>query len=206
MSRGLYCQGGRQLQVCQVRPGAASTHSLLCAGRPGHLRRQQGAGNLNEDSANCAYELTFWRRASCFVYVVLIRRLVPKREAPKYLGALCETAGQLPYLCPGGHGACSPGGPHHLRLLRSAVGGVEPYFPEGKALLKHYLTTSPLVVAGIAWLPLGIYDGQRLNVPAAHRAPCPPPSPHQKTALLHLFRTFSMILKLILGSRPLEIR
>ena len=56
---------------------------------------------LNEDSANCAYELTFLAAAVvCFVYVVLIRkdRLLPRLEGPKYLGAVCETAGQFAYI------------------------------------------------------------------------------------------------------------
>ena len=56
---------------------------------------------LNEDSANCAYELTFLVAAAfCFVYVVLIKkdRLIPKMEGPKYLGAVCETAGQFAYI------------------------------------------------------------------------------------------------------------
>ena len=56
---------------------------------------------LNEDSANCAYELTFLLAGIvCFVYVVLIKksRLVPKREGPKYAGAVCETAGQFAYI------------------------------------------------------------------------------------------------------------
>ena len=56
---------------------------------------------LDEDSANCAYELTFLLAAIvCFVYVVLIKKskLLPKREAPKYAGALCETTGQFAYI------------------------------------------------------------------------------------------------------------
>lgn len=56
---------------------------------------------LNEDSANVAYELTFLLAAVLsFVYVVLIKkdRLVPKMEAPKYIGAVCETAGQFAYI------------------------------------------------------------------------------------------------------------
>ena len=56
---------------------------------------------LNEDSANVAYELTFLLAAVvCFVYVVLIKkdRLVPKMEAPKYTGAIFETAGQFAYI------------------------------------------------------------------------------------------------------------
>ena len=56
---------------------------------------------LNEDSANCAYELTFLAAAVfCFIYVVLIKkdRLLPRAEGPKYLGAVCETAGQFAYI------------------------------------------------------------------------------------------------------------
>ena len=56
---------------------------------------------LDEGCANCAYELTFLAAAVfCFIYVVLIKkdRLVPKMEGPKYLGAICETAGQFAYI------------------------------------------------------------------------------------------------------------
>ena len=56
---------------------------------------------LNEDSANVAYELTFLLAAAVsFVYVVLITkdRLIPKMEAPKYTGAVFETAGQFAYI------------------------------------------------------------------------------------------------------------
>ena len=56
---------------------------------------------LDEGSANCAYELTFLAAAVfCFIYVVLLKkdRLVPKMEGPKYLGAICETAGQFAYI------------------------------------------------------------------------------------------------------------
>ena len=56
---------------------------------------------LNEDSANVAYELTFLLAGlACFVYVVCIKKdkLLPRREAPKYVGALFETAGQFAYI------------------------------------------------------------------------------------------------------------
>lgn len=56
---------------------------------------------LNEDSANVAYELTFLAAGIvCFVYTVIIKKqkLLPKMEAPKYVGALFETAGQLAYI------------------------------------------------------------------------------------------------------------
>lgn len=54
-----------------------------------------------EASANAAYELTFlFAGVVCFVYVVLIKkdRLVPRLEAPKYVGAAFETAGQFAYI------------------------------------------------------------------------------------------------------------
>ena len=56
---------------------------------------------LDEGSANVAYELTFlFVGIICFIYVVLVKKdkLVPKMEAPKYLGAICETAGQFAYI------------------------------------------------------------------------------------------------------------
>lgn len=56
---------------------------------------------LNEDSANAAYELTFlFVGIICFIYVVFVKKdkLVPKMEAPKYIGAVCETAGQFAYI------------------------------------------------------------------------------------------------------------
>ena len=56
---------------------------------------------LDEGSANVAYELTFLLvGVLCFIYVVFIKkdRLIPKMEAPKYIGAVCETAGQFAYI------------------------------------------------------------------------------------------------------------
>ena len=56
---------------------------------------------LNEDSANVAYELTFFAVGIiCAVYVLGVKKqkLVPKAETPKYIGAIFETAGQLAYI------------------------------------------------------------------------------------------------------------
>ena len=56
---------------------------------------------LDENSANCAYELTFLLAGFLsFVYVKLIRKqsYLPKAEGWKYAGALCETAGQFAYI------------------------------------------------------------------------------------------------------------
>jgi drug/metabolite transporter (DMT)-like permease len=57
--------------------------------------------NLNEDSANVAYELTFLAAGIvCFIYTCIIKKqkLLPKMEAPKYVGAIFETAGQFAYI------------------------------------------------------------------------------------------------------------
>ncbi len=56
---------------------------------------------LDEGSANVAYELTFLTAGVlCFLYVKLIKkdRFFPKQEAPKYIGAVCETIGQFAYI------------------------------------------------------------------------------------------------------------
>ena len=56
---------------------------------------------LNEDSANVAYELTFlFVGIVCAIYVLGIKKqkLVPRQETPKYVGAICETAGQFAYI------------------------------------------------------------------------------------------------------------
>ena len=57
--------------------------------------------SLNEDSANVAYELTFlFCGIISFIYLKLFKKakFLPKREAPKYIGAIFETAGQFAYI------------------------------------------------------------------------------------------------------------
>ena len=52
-------------------------------------------------TANAAYELTFLLAAAlCFIYVKLIKKekFFFAQEGPKYLGAVCETAGQFAYI------------------------------------------------------------------------------------------------------------
>ena len=54
-----------------------------------------------EASANVAYELTFLLAGIVgFIYTVLIKKdkLIPKMEAPKYIGACFETVGQFAYI------------------------------------------------------------------------------------------------------------
>lgn len=113
---------------------------------------------LSEASANAAYELTFLICAVlCFIYVVLIKkdRLVPKMEAPKYIGALCETAGQFAYIF-------AIGDEKHVMLaapiisaycVASVIWG--RIFLKEKLSFKHYVSIAT-VVAGI--VILGVFD------------------------------------------------
>ena len=57
--------------------------------------------NLNEDSANVAYELTFLAAGVfCFIYTVLIKKqpFFTRQEPPKYIAAIFETVGQFAYI------------------------------------------------------------------------------------------------------------
>jgi uncharacterized membrane protein len=56
---------------------------------------------LDEEAANCAYELTFLAVAViCAIYVLGIKKqkLLPRLELPKYIGASFETVGQFFYI------------------------------------------------------------------------------------------------------------
>ncbi len=58
-------------------------------------------GLVNEDSGNIAYEYTFFIMAVLsFIYVYIIKKekFKLKADAPKWAGALCETAGQFSYI------------------------------------------------------------------------------------------------------------
>ena len=113
---------------------------------------------LNEDSANVAYELTFlFAAVVCFVYVVLIRRdrLIPKKEAPKYLGAVCETAGQFAYIY-------AIADTEHLAMSAPIISSYcaasvlwSRLFLKEKLSWKHYAMIA-LVVVGIAIM--GVFD------------------------------------------------
>lgn len=107
---------------------------------------------LNEDSANVAYELTFLLAGVlCFIYVVLVKKdkLIPKMEAPKYMGAICETAGQFAYIYAIADTA-------HLAMSAPIISSYcaasvlwSRIFLKEKLSWKHYLMII-LIVAGIA--------------------------------------------------------
>ena len=113
---------------------------------------------LSEDSANAAYELTFlFAAAVCFVYTVVIKkdRLIPRMEAPKYIGAVCETAGQFAYIY-----AISD--TEHLAMSAPIISSYcaasvlwSWIFLREKLSWKHYAMIL-LIVAGIAIM--GVFD------------------------------------------------
>lgn len=113
---------------------------------------------LNEDSANAAYELTFLAAGLvCFIYVVLIKkdRLLPKAEAPKYVGAVFETAGQFAYIY-------AIADQEHLAMSAPIISAYcaasvlwSRIFLREKLSAKHYLMIA-LVVVGI--VIMGIFD------------------------------------------------
>ena len=113
---------------------------------------------LDEDSANCAYELTFLAAAVIsFIYVVVIKKdkLVFKAEAPKYAGALFETAGQFAYiyaLADEAHVALSA--PIISAYCAASVLWSRIFLKE-KLSWKHYVMIA-LVVIGIVMI--GIFD------------------------------------------------
>lgn len=113
---------------------------------------------LDEASANVAYELTFlFAGAVCFVYSVLIKkdRLLPKAELPKYVGAVCETAGQFAYIY-------AIADSEHLAMSAPIISAYcmasvvwSRIFLKEKLSWKHYLMIA-LVIVGI--VIMGVYD------------------------------------------------
>ena len=113
---------------------------------------------LDEDVANVAYELTFLVCGiASFIYVKLIKKqkYLPKKEGPKYVGAIFETIGQFAYIY-------ALADSEHVAMaapiisaycVASVVWG--RIFLKEKLSVKHYITIA-VAVAGI--IILGIYD------------------------------------------------
>ncbi len=112
---------------------------------------------LNEDSANVAYELTFLAAGIfCFIYTVIIRKqkLVPNQEAPKYVGAIFETAGQFTYIMALASGEAALAAPIISSYCLASVLWSRLFLKE-KLSWKHYCCIA-VTFAGI--LIMGIYD------------------------------------------------
>ena len=113
---------------------------------------------LDEASANVAYELTFlFVGAVCFLYAVVIKKdkLIPKMELPKYIGAVCETVGQLAYIY-------AIADSEHLAMSAPIISAYcmvsviwSRIFLKEKLSWKHYLMIA-LVIVGI--VIMGVFD------------------------------------------------
>ncbi len=113
---------------------------------------------LDESVANVAYELTFlFVGILAAIYVLLIKRErpVPRRELPKLLGGVCETAGQFAYIFAlgdtshAGFSAAIISSYCALSVLLSRI------FLREKLTLKHYLA---ILTTFIGIVILGIFD------------------------------------------------
>lgn len=112
---------------------------------------------LNEDSANVAYELTFFAAGLVsFIYTIVIKKqkLIPKMEAPKYIGALFETAGQFAYIYALGDGSSALAAPIISSYCMASVLWSRIFLKE-KLSWKHYACIF-VTFAGI--VIMGIYD------------------------------------------------
>ncbi len=112
---------------------------------------------LNEDSANVAYELTFFAAGVlCFIYTVLIRKqpLVAKVERPKYIGAIFETAGQLAYIYALASGESALAAPIISSYCVASVLWSRIFLKE-KLSWKHYVCIAT-TIAGI--IIMGVFD------------------------------------------------
>ncbi len=113
--------------------------------------------SLNEDSANVAYELTFLAAGVvCFIYTVIIKKqkLIPRLEAPKYIGAIFETMGQLAYIYALAGGESALAAPIISSYCMVSVLWSRIFLKE-KLSWKHYACIA-VTFAGI--LIMGIYD------------------------------------------------
>lgn len=114
--------------------------------------------NLDESAANVAYELTFLAAGiGCFIYTVIIKKqkLIPKMEAPKYIGALFETGGQLAYVY-------ALADTEHVAMSAPIISSYcavsvlwSRLFLKEKLSMKHYCAVA-ITVAGI--ILMGVFD------------------------------------------------
>ena len=112
---------------------------------------------LNEDSANVAYELTFLVAGIvCFLYTCVYKKqkLVAKLEAPKYIGACFETAGQLAYIYALASGESALAAPIIASYCMVSVLWSRIFLKE-KLSWKHYACIA-VTFAGI--VIMGVYD------------------------------------------------
>lgn len=112
---------------------------------------------LDENVANVAYELTFLACGGiAAIYVFAIKRDKPtvKREAPKLIGAVCETAGQFAYIMALAQNSVAAAPIVCCYCALSVVWGA--IFLKERLSWKHYIAIA-ITIAGIVLL--GVFGG-----------------------------------------------
>ncbi len=112
---------------------------------------------LNADSANVAYELTFFAAGVLsFLYTCVYKKqkLFLKAEAPKYTGAIFETAGQFTYIMALASGESALAAPIISSYCMASVLWSRLFLKE-KLSWKHYACIG---VTFVGILIMGIYD------------------------------------------------
>lgn len=113
---------------------------------------------LDENVANVAYELTFLACGGiAAIYVFAIKRDKPtvKREAPKLIGAVCETAGQFAYIMALAQNSVAAAPIVCCYCALSVVWGA--IFLKERLSWKHYIAIA-ITIAGIVLL--GVFGGE----------------------------------------------
>jgi drug/metabolite transporter (DMT)-like permease len=113
---------------------------------------------LDEDVANVAYELTFLACGiASFIFVKFIKKqkFFPKMEAPKYAGAVFETAGQFAYIY-------ALADTEHVAMAAPIISAYcaasvlwGRLFLKEKLSFKHYLM---IIISVVGIVILGLYD------------------------------------------------
>lgn len=113
---------------------------------------------LDEDAANVAYELTFFTVGIlCLLYITIVKKqkLLPRKEASKYAGAIFETAGQFAYIY-------ALADEQHVALAAPMISAYciasvlwSRLFLKEKLSIKHYLC---IVLTAVGIVILGIFD------------------------------------------------
>ena len=145
---------------------------LLAAGQLGRIRartvgKPDAAGTvvdtviletLDESVANVAYELTFLAMgvvAAIYVLIIKRDRLQVRREGPKLLGAVCETAGQFAYIFAIGDEAHTGSAAAIISCYCALSVVWSRIFLKEKLSWKHYVSIA-VAVCGI--VTLGFFD------------------------------------------------
>ena len=112
--------------------------------------------NLNEDSANVAYELTFLAAGIVSFLILLVKKqkFLPKQEGPKYVGAIFETAGQFAYIYALASGESALAAPIISSYCVASVLWSRLFLKE-KLSWKHYAC---IVTTVLGIIIMGVYD------------------------------------------------